>query len=118
MERKEFGMLSSPSFVVVGGGGGLAGGLLSSVGELFSFAGGGYTGPGSRTGGVDGMGGFLSVLHPNETVIDHTKGQRAGGGHTIIVNVNGSSNAPDVRRAAAQGAREALGMFEGARRYA
>jgi phage-related minor tail protein len=40
-----------------------------------------------------------------------------GGGHTIIVNVNGSNNAPDVRRAAGQGAREALGLFDGARRY-
>ncbi len=40
-----------------------------------------------------------------------------GGGHTIIVNVNGG-NAPDVRRAAAQGAREALGFMSGAQRYA
>ena len=28
---------------------------------------------GARAGGVDNKGGFLSVLHPNETVIDHTK---------------------------------------------
>jgi phage-related minor tail protein len=38
------------------------------------------------------------------------------GGHTIIVNVQGS-HAPDVRRAAGQGAREALGLFSGASRY-
>lgn len=37
------------------------------------FDGGGYTGQGSRSGGIDGKGGFLSVLHPDETVIDHTK---------------------------------------------
>lgn len=40
-----------------------------------------------------------------------------GGGNNITVNVNGSNNAPDVRRAAGQGAREALGMLSGARRY-
>jgi hypothetical protein len=28
---------------------------------------------GSRSGGVDGKGGFLAVLHPKETVIDHTR---------------------------------------------
>lgn len=99
-----------------GDGGGLVGSGLKWLGEMFSFDGGGYTGSGSRIGGVDGKGGFLSVLHPNETVVDHTRGQRMGGGETIIVNVNGTS-APDVRRAAAQGAREALGMLEGARRY-
>ena len=40
-----------------------------------SFEGGGFTGKGSRSGGIDGRGGFFSVLHPNESVIDHTKGQ-------------------------------------------
>lgn len=38
-----------------------------------SFDGGGYTGGGSRSGGVDGKGGFHAILHPQETVIDHTK---------------------------------------------
>ena len=38
-----------------------------------SFEGGGFTGTGARTGGVDGKGGFPAILHPNETVIDHTK---------------------------------------------
>ncbi len=99
-----------------GSGSGVAGGLFRSIGNLFSFDGGGYTGGGPRTGGLDGKGGFLSVLHPNETVVDHSRGQRMGGGATIIVNVSGT-NAPDVRRAAGQGAREALGMLEGARRY-
>ena len=35
--------------------------------------GGGFTGMGARAGGLDNKGGFLSILHPNETVIDHTK---------------------------------------------
>ena len=42
-----------------------------------SFEGGGYTGNAPRSGGLDGRGGFMAVLHPRETVIDHT---RAGGG--------------------------------------
>ena len=51
-----------------------------------SFEGGGFTGMGSRTGGVDGKGGFAAILHPNETVIDHTKGQ--GSGTNVTVNIN------------------------------
>ena len=42
-----------------------------------SFEGGGYTGNGSRTGGVDGKGGFPAILHPQETVIDHTRPDNA-----------------------------------------
>jgi len=59
--------------------------------ELFSFDGGGYTGSGPRTGGVDGRGGFLSILHPNETVVDHSRGMRGGGGG--VTNVNYTINA-------------------------
>ena len=50
------------------------------------FEGGGYTGMGARTGGVDGRGGFPAILHPNETVIDHTKGQ--GMGATVNFNIS------------------------------
>ena len=50
-----------------------------------SFAGGGFTGEGSRSGGVDGKGGFPAILHPNETVIDHTMGQGMGGNTYIEV---------------------------------
>lgn len=63
-------------------GGGLMGGgsapLLGGMGGgLNSFAGGGFTGSASRSGGVDGKGGFPAILHPNETVIDHAGGRRA-----------------------------------------
>jgi hypothetical protein len=63
------------------GGGGGAGNLFgnnnilnSGIGAGFgaSFAGGGYTGSGSRSGGIDGQGGFPAILHPQETVVDHT----------------------------------------------
>ena len=39
-----------------------------------SFAGGGDTGNGPRSGGLDGQGGFMAMLHPRESVIDHTRG--------------------------------------------
>jgi len=47
-------------------------------------------------------------------------GVQSGGGRAvnITVNVSGNSSAPDVRRAAGQGAREALAAFNGAGRYA
>jgi len=45
---------------------------------------------GSRSGGIDGRGGFPAILHPNETVIDHTRGQ--GQGITIINNIDASGN--------------------------
>ena len=47
-------------------------GTGSAVGG-WSFAGGGYTGDAPRSGGVDGQGGFPAILHPQETVVDHTR---------------------------------------------
>jgi hypothetical protein len=59
-----------------------------------SFEGGGFTGMGARAGGIDGKGGFPAILHPNETVVDHTKGQSQG--ITIINNVDASGAGADV----------------------
>lgn len=77
------------------------GNLISSgVGSffkgLFSFDGGGYTGAGARSGGMDGKGGFLAMMHPNETVIDHTRRNMAagGGGANVTVNVINQSGTP------------------------
>lgn len=64
----------------------LGGFLTSALSSLFSFDGGGYTGSGPRTGGLDGKGGFLAMMHPQEDVIDRTKGGTAGG--TVVVNIN------------------------------
>ena len=59
----------------------------SFFGNIFPSAdGGGYTGSGPRAGGVDGKGGFPAILHPNETVVDHTKGQ--GMGTTVNFNIS------------------------------
>lgn len=60
------------------------------------FEGGGYTGSGARSGGMDGKGGFMAMLHPNETVVDHTKGQ--GGGVTIVQNINVSTGVQQTVR--------------------
>lgn len=70
--------------LIVGSG---AAGIFSGIGNLLSFDGGGYTGDGPRSGGVDGRGGFAAILHPRERVIDTT---RVGGmGQQIYVRVLG-----------------------------
>lgn len=85
-------------------------GFFAALGSFFapSFAGGGYTGGGPRSGGLDGQGGFMAMLHPRETVIDHTRlggnlAESAGGAVRIMVEaVEGAMFAPRVR-AEAQG---------------
>lgn len=79
-----------------GGGTGLTGGLGAGLfggglgGALLDFEGGGYTGSGPRAGGLDGKGGILAMVHPNETIVDHTKGGGAG-----AVEIHISGNLPD-----------------------
>jgi len=55
---------------------GFAGGGVGAAGSFVSFDGGGFTGLGARAGGMDGKGGFPAILHPNETVTDHTKASK------------------------------------------
>lgn len=59
---------------------------IKTPAKIGVFEGGGFTGMGARAGGVDGKGGFPAILHPNETVIDHTKGQ--GMGATVNFNIS------------------------------
>lgn len=62
---------------------------IGGIFEGISFAGGGYTGNGPRTGGLDGQGGFMAMLHPQETVTDHAFGGSGGsGGITIVQNIS------------------------------
>ena len=70
-------------------------GAMAALGniKLPTNEGGGFTGFGNRTGGLDGRGGFPAILHPNETVIDHTKGQQMA---QQPVNVNFSIQATDA----------------------
>jgi hypothetical protein len=69
-----------------------------------SWDGGGYTWDGPRSGGIDGKGGKLSLLHPSETVIDHAKGQTVGGttnNISIVVNQDGNSRSQQSDSSAA-----------------
>lgn len=59
--------------------------LIQSIGSLQSFDGGGSTGNGPRAGGLDNKGGFLALMHPQEDVIDRTKGATGYGGGTVVV---------------------------------
>ena len=111
-----------------------SGGALDWLGGLFKNADGGvytsaglaaYSGrivdrptvfPFARGVGPMGEAGPEAIL-PLKRGGDGKLGVAAGGGgHTINVHVTGT-NAPDVRRAAGQGAREALAALNGARRY-
>ena len=75
--------------------------IVSSIMSIASpsFDGGGYTGNGSRSGGLDGKGGFWAMMHPQETVIDHTKsngsissGSSSGGNVTVNVSLQETSD--------------------------
>ena len=59
-----------------------------------SFAGGGFTGYGARAGGLDGKGGRMAMIHPNETIIDHRNGGASG--VTIVNNVDARGAGADV----------------------
>lgn len=74
--------------------------LTGAITKMLSFDGGGDTGMGSRSGGLDGKGGFMAMLHPQETVIDHTKGQSAG--NTTVLHVNVTPPAGGSRATAMQ----------------
>jgi len=83
-----------------GGSGGTAGNFVGDlVSSLASNEGGGYTGSGPRSGGLDGKGGFLAMLHPKETVIDHHKGQSGGQPVQVVYNFQGGVTEADLGRA-------------------
>jgi len=70
------------------GGVGVFGGTIANrINSAPSFNGGGYTGANPRSGGLDGQGGFLAMLHPQETVVDHTRGQMMPQGQAQRVQV-------------------------------
>jgi lambda family phage tail tape measure protein len=78
---------------------------IGSPRSLGSYAGGGYTGNGPRSGGLDGQGGFLAMMHPRETVIDHTKGAPMA---TASTNITINVDATGTKAAGNQGRGRAL----------
>lgn len=128
----------------VGGASGTGGliGLLSGIGSTqnassaasslgystsgyagaYGFDGGGYTGDLPRMGGVDGKGGFMAILHPQETVIDHTKPSRTQGGNstsnTFHINVSGGGSERENKQAGATIGREINRVIQRSARYA
>ena len=64
------------------------------VNGVLTYAGGGYTGNAPRSGGLDGQGGFMAMLHPRETVIDHAKSS-GGGVPNITIQTGQVLQMPD-----------------------
>ena len=79
-----------------------------------SFEGGGYTGGGMRSGGVDGRGGFAAILHPNETVIDHTKRGGAQGSKqmTMTINVTGARGNAEIQDMVKSGVQQGMALVK------
>lgn len=98
-------------------GGGFGGGFsmpgrmpgTANLLNVGSFAGGGYTGSGSRSGGMDGMGGFPAILHPNETVVDHSAG---GGMGTINITINAPNSTKDAAPSIANEVRRVMKDYQ------
>ncbi|MBL3587707.1 hypothetical protein JMM61_20560, partial [Rhodovulum sulfidophilum] len=100
--------------------------LIGKVMEGGSFDGGGRTPLGPRAGGLDGKGGFLAMLHPNESVIDHTRDSGGFGGFgavrggDVYVSVQGSNASPEQIAAAvrAESRRQASEIYDRRKRMA
>jgi hypothetical protein len=65
------------------------------VNGVLTYAGGGYTGNAPRSGGLDGQGGFMAMLHPRETVVDHMKTGAGGGVPNINITTGQVLQMPD-----------------------
>ena len=117
----------------VGGGSGGGGmGWISTIASLFGFAKGGVmSSHGPLALSAYASGGIASRPQlalfgegsQNEAFVPLPDGKRipvamnGGGGSTINITLNGTNNAPDVRRAGGQIAREISGLLSGSQRY-
>lgn len=99
------------------GGGGLFGKLIGSLFGAPSFDGGGHTGNGARSGGIDGKGGFPAILHPRETVVDHTRSS-SGAQSTapqpvnIRVDVSGARGNSEIEDMVSKGVRQGISHYD------
>jgi hypothetical protein len=77
---------------------------IRALGGSPSFEGGGWTGNGPRSGGLDGRGGFYSILHPQEMVFDTTLARR------IPLDRSGQSGGMEMLRELIALRREVAGL--------
>lgn len=96
--------------------------LSNFLSGIPGFDGGGNTGMGARSGGLDGKGGFLALMHPKETVTDHTKvnapraprlaaansNRMVRNETSLTVQIQGASGDDHVRMLVNQGVQTAL----------
>lgn len=88
---RTLGSWLTPSYGGFGGGDALSGALAGAGLSVPSFEGGGWTGDAPRSGGLDGRGGYLAMVHPREKIRDTTKGgdgQGQGGGQSLSVGIS------------------------------
>ena len=101
-----------------GGGGGQSAAVKAGWPGNLNYSGGGYTGDAPRSGGIDGQGGFIAMLHPQETVIDnyqsrgamdHYRGESGGGTfrlETTVINGVEYATVDQVRAMGSQAAKQ------------
>ena len=69
-----------------------------------------------RAGGLDGKGGFLAMMHPQESVTDHTQPRGRSGGSapsvTINVYVEGATGNNEVRQMVNEGVSNGLQTYD------
>jgi tape measure domain-containing protein len=71
-------LAGAPYAALIRGSGYISAGIIAAQ-TIGSFEGGGYIPNGPRSGGLDGRGGQLAMVHPNESIIDHNvRGNSAG----------------------------------------
>lgn len=111
LQRMVAEAVAADLFKQLGGMGGPVGGffgLLNTAATGTNFAAGGPTLVGERGPEIVNLPRGSQVIPAHRT---------AGAMRDVIVHVHGAKDSGEVRRAAAQGAREALAAFNGAQRY-
>lgn len=101
----------------IGGGAGLGDFFKNFASGFNSYDGGGHTGYGARTGGLDGKGGFMAMVHPRERIYDEAKGQQPSGDRVYapVMNIY-TRDAESFRKSRAQMAADAQRMLGAGRR--
>ena len=88
--KAEAALAHNPPLAMAAGNMMLMSGIMSAAAiagqTVASFEGGGMTFNGVRSGGMDGKGGRMALVHPNEKITDMEKGDHSG--KPVNVNIN------------------------------